>query len=225
MHGDTPGRGALGRGSCCNSMNMPDPTERALALQDAFERAIEGPDHPAGAPRDSGDHNEEAYLVHGAPEAAEPAGDEIADEAGAEPQAHRRRDHARRRDLRNERQADGGEIELADGDDDEIGEQPPPSHRIAGRRPRRARHDQIREGDAEAAERHLGDGRWLYSALLLPCPELDNERGEGEDHEGVKGLEPGHRDLAMPNKEIDGAVGMVVGPERDSVALLLVRGP
>ena len=57
----------------------------ALALQDAFEGAIEGPDHHAGARRDSGDHGEEAYLVHGAPETAEPAGDEIADEAGAEP--------------------------------------------------------------------------------------------------------------------------------------------
>ena len=112
-------------------MKMPDPSERALALQDTFERAIKGPDHHTGARRDSGDHNEEANLVHGAPEAAEPAGDEIADEAGAEPQAHHRRDHARRRDLRNKRQADGGEIELADGDDDEISEQPPPSCRTA----------------------------------------------------------------------------------------------
>jgi hypothetical protein len=33
-----------------------DSTERVLALQDAFERAIEGPDHNAGARRDSGDH-------------------------------------------------------------------------------------------------------------------------------------------------------------------------
>jgi hypothetical protein len=54
-------------------MNMPDPTERALALQDTFEGAIKGPDRHAGARRDSGDHGEEAYLVHGAPEAAEPA--------------------------------------------------------------------------------------------------------------------------------------------------------
>jgi len=30
-------------------MNMPDPTERALALQDTFEGAIKGPDHHAGA--------------------------------------------------------------------------------------------------------------------------------------------------------------------------------
>jgi len=67
-----------------------------LALQDVFERAIEeGPNHPAGACRDNGEHNEEAHLVHRAPEVAEPAGDEIADEAGADPQAHRRRDHAR----------------------------------------------------------------------------------------------------------------------------------
>ncbi|PZR88097.1 MAG: hypothetical protein DLM68_07870 [Hyphomicrobiales bacterium] len=78
-----------------------DSSERALALQDALERAIEGPGHNAGARRDSGDHNEEAHLVHRAPEAAEPAGDEIADEAGAEPQAHHHRDHARRRNLRN----------------------------------------------------------------------------------------------------------------------------
>ena len=84
-------------------MSLPE-----LALQDAFERAIEGPDHNARARRDSCDHNEEAHLVHGAPEAAEPACDEIADEAGAEPQAHNRRDHARRRDLRNQRQADRG---------------------------------------------------------------------------------------------------------------------
>ena len=196
-----------------------------LALQDAFERAIEGPDHPAGARRDSGDHNEEAHLVHRAPEAAEPAGDEIADEAGAEPQAHRRRDHACRRDLRNQLQADGGEIELAGGDDDEIGEQPPPCRRIAGRRSCRARHDQIGQGDAEAAERHLGDGRRLHSALLLPCPECDGERCEGEYHKGVKGLEPGHRDLALPNNEIDGPVGVVASPQRDGVALLLVGGP
>jgi len=51
---------------------MPDPAERALAMQDTFERAIKGPDHHAGARRDSGDHGEEAYLVHGAPEAANP---------------------------------------------------------------------------------------------------------------------------------------------------------
>src|ERR1700732_1478403 len=95
---------ALGGGGCCNSMNVPDPTERALALQDTFEGAIKGPDHHAGARRDSGDHGEEAHLVHGAPEAAEPASDKIADETGAEPQAHHRRDHAGRRDLRNERQ-------------------------------------------------------------------------------------------------------------------------
>src|ERR1700730_989902 len=171
------------------SVLMPS-SERALALQDTFERAIEGPDHHAGAYRDSGDHDEEAYLVHGAPEAAEPAGDEIADEAGAEPQSHHRRDHARRRDLRNQRQADGGEKELADGDDDEIGEQPPPTRRIAAGRPRRARHDQIEEGDAKAAERHLGDGRRLHSALLLPCPEPNNERRESENHERVEGLEP-----------------------------------
>src|ERR1700732_2700181 len=113
------------------SMNMPDPAERALALQDTIERAIEGPDHHAGACCESGDHGEEAYLVHGAPEAAEPASDKIADETGAEPQAHHRRDHAGRRDLRNERQANGGEIELADGDDDEIGKQPPPRRQIA----------------------------------------------------------------------------------------------
>ena len=72
---------------------------------------------------------------------------------------------------------------------------------------------------------HLGDGRRLHSALLLPCPELDNERRESENHEGVKGLELGNRDLAVPNNEIDGAVGMLVGPQRDRVALLLVRGP
>src|SRR5437016_4116502 len=65
------------------SMNMPDPAERALALQDTFERAIEGPDHHAGARRESGDHGEEAHLVHGVPEAAEPACDKIADEDGA----------------------------------------------------------------------------------------------------------------------------------------------
>src|ERR1700730_6739682 len=121
-------------------MSMPDPTERALALQDTFEGAIKGTDHHAGACRDSGAHDEEAYLVHGAPAAAEPPGDEMADEAGPEPQAHHHRDHARWRDLRNQRQADGGEIELADGDYDEIGEQPPPTRRIAGRRPRRACH-------------------------------------------------------------------------------------
>jgi hypothetical protein len=44
-------------------MNIPDPTERALALQDTFEGAIKGPDHHAGARRDSGDHDKEAYLV------------------------------------------------------------------------------------------------------------------------------------------------------------------
>jgi hypothetical protein len=34
-------------------------------------------------------------LSMGAPEAAKPAGDEIADEAGTEPQTHHRRDNAR----------------------------------------------------------------------------------------------------------------------------------
>ena len=60
--------------------NVPD-----LAPQDALERAVEGPNHPAGARRDSGDHDEETYLVHRAPEAAKPAGDKIANETGAKP--------------------------------------------------------------------------------------------------------------------------------------------
>jgi len=49
LHGDTPGRGALGRGGCCNSMNMPDPTERALALQE-FPPAANNLKQPANSP-------------------------------------------------------------------------------------------------------------------------------------------------------------------------------
>ena len=42
---------------------------------------------------------------------------------------------------------------------------------------------------------------------------------EGEDHERVEGLEPGGRDLSAPDDEIDRTVGIVVGPQRNGVAL------
>ena len=144
----------------------------------------------------------------------------------SEPHAHHHRDHAAGRDLRHQRKPDRREIELADGDDDEIGE----SHSqlacgAAAGLPDRADHDQVGERDAEAAERHLGHGRRLGAARRLPRPQHQNERREREDHERIEGLEPGHRNLAVPDQQIDVTVGVVVGPERDGVALLLVGRP
>ena len=90
---------------------------------------------------------------------------------------------------------------------------------------RRGDHDQVGERDAEAAERHLDDGRRLAAARRLPLPQRQDERREGEDHERVERLEPGDGDLPGPEQQVDGAVGVAVGPERDGVALLLVGGP
>jgi hypothetical protein len=63
------------------------------------------------------------------------------------------------------------------------------------------------------------------SSVLQPAKSVSQaltpDRRESENHERVEGLEPGHRDLAVPNNEIDGAVGMLVGPQRDRVALRL----
>src|SRR5258708_2208840 len=54
-------------------------------FQDVFERPVEGEDHDAGEAGEAGQHQEEAHLVDGGPEAAEPAGDEIAGEARGQP--------------------------------------------------------------------------------------------------------------------------------------------
>ena len=144
----------------------------------------------------------------------------------AEPYAHHHRHHAGGRRLRHQREPDRRKIELADGDDDEIGEEPQPARvRRAACLPGGAHHDEVGERDAEAAERHLVDARRLRAAPRLPRPQRHDERREGEDHERIEGLEPGGRDLAVPEQEIDGAVGVVVRPQRDRVALLLVGGP
>src|SRR4029079_18162291 len=66
---------------------------------------------------------------------------------------------------------------------------------------------------------------WLAPALLLPRPEPDDQGCERKDHEGIECLEPSCWDFAVPENEIDRSVGIVVGPERDRVALLLVSRP
>ena len=44
------------------------------------------------------------------------------------------------------------------------------------------------------------------------CPQFDDQRREGEDHERVERLEPCDRDLALPEQKVDRAVGIAVGP-------------
>src|SRR5580700_720025 len=61
------------------------PGWAALPFQDAFERPVEGEDDDAREGDEARQHQEEAHLVHRAPEAAEPAGEEIAGEAGRQP--------------------------------------------------------------------------------------------------------------------------------------------
>jgi cystathionine beta-lyase/cystathionine gamma-synthase len=82
------------------------PGWAALPFQDALERLVEGQDDDAREGAEARQHQEEAHLVHDAPEAAKPAGDEIAGEARRQPQAHHHREHARRSRFRYERQAD-----------------------------------------------------------------------------------------------------------------------
>ena len=70
----------------------------------------------------------------------------------------------------------------------------------------------------EAAERHLDDRRGLATALRLARPQRHQQRREGEDHERIEGLEPGHRDLRMRDQEIDVAI-LDDGPMYQAVAL------
>src|SRR5258708_4000304 len=65
---------------------------RRSGFQDAFERPVECEDDDTGKGGETSEHQEEARLVHDAPEAAEPTGEEIAGEARRQPQAHRHRE-------------------------------------------------------------------------------------------------------------------------------------
>src|ERR1700749_5014908 len=60
-------------------------TDCALFLQRAFERPAAEKDRDAGDCGDGGDHQEELHRLHPAPETAEVAGEEAADEIGREP--------------------------------------------------------------------------------------------------------------------------------------------
>ena len=59
----------------------------------------------------------------------------------------------------------------------------------------------------------------------LPRPQLDEDRREHENHQRVEREEPGGRDLALPEAEIDPAVGVILGPQQQRVALLVVGRP
>ena len=87
------------------------------------------------------------------------------------------------------------------------------------------RHHQIGEREAEAAERHLADGQGLGAALALPRPQPHDQRREHKNHQRIEGEEPGRGDFALPENQIDRAVGEVLGPKQDGVALLVVGGP
>ncbi len=189
------------------------------------QRADHQEDDAARERRDDRDHQEEADLVHAGPEAAEIAAGEVAGEARREPDAHHHRDGAGGRYFRDERETGRRDIKLADGQHDEIGGEPEPARLATACAERRGQQNEVRERDAEAAERHLGDGGRLAAAIGLRPPHHQQERCEGEDHEGVERLKPGDRDLSAPDQEIDGAVGEFVGPQRDGVALLLVGRP
>ena len=56
-----------------------------------------------------------------------------------------------------------------------------------------------------------------------PCQRQNAtmKRREGENHEGIERLEPGHRNFAAKKM----AVGKLIGPQCDGVALLFVGGP
>src|SRR4051812_8443096 len=71
-----------------------------LFLENGAQGAAEERNRCAGKRRDDGDHEEEVSLVHGAPEAAEIAGQEPTHEAGGEPAAHHHGQEPRRRHFR-----------------------------------------------------------------------------------------------------------------------------
>ncbi len=63
------------------------------------------------------------------------------------------------------------------------------------------------------------NGRVLATAL--PPPKCDDQRREGKNHERIERLEPGHWNFAA--EEV--AIGILIGPERNGVALLFVGRP
>ena len=79
---------------------------RTISATRAQEPA-EGKDRRAGACGDGCDHQKEFWLVHPAPETAEPTGEEAADEACRQPNADHHRQDADRGDLGHERQPNG----------------------------------------------------------------------------------------------------------------------
>ena len=134
--------------------------------------------------------------------------------------------HARRRDLGDQRQPDRREIELADGDDDEIGERARASSPCRRRRaaPRRTGSDwrrRRRSSRRPSWRRSTARGR----AARLPRHSAMTNGVKAKIMNGLKAWNQVVGNLPVQNEQVDGAVGVVVGPQRDGVALLLVGRP
>ena len=163
-------------------------------------------------------------LRHAAPEAAEEAGEDVRGQRGREPDAHHHREHARGGHLRDQREPDRREIKLAERGQHEIADQPQRA-RLAG-----AVHAAAAITTLASATQRQPNAILLIGAGSVPCRpcRAHSRTMSGVSTKIISGLRARNQGEGISpcqNREVDRAVGEILGPQQDRVALLVVGGP
>ncbi len=177
----------------------------------------QGADH-----RGQRDATEDGHGTGLADEGADEAGGIVGQGHEAEPGTHHQGGQAQRSQLGHHGEADGGEAELAQGVE-QIGADQPEHGGLDGLITALLQHgtDHEQEADGEEQQAH-GE---LHRGVRLFLAELDPDGGDygsqGDDEEGVQGLEPGGRHF----EAADHAIGIFLCIQVHQATGLLEAGP